>query len=151
MSKPKPLRKPPKRPCPPHQWKFPATTNDHVEHECKKCGKKTKRPKGKTLAVAAVILAALLPVSAAKCGGGQHQGLPVHTRNWWIQNLPPTDYIVFGPGRAEAARRVGASRFAAEVARAATDPGLGPAEQIEGRPLITQRAASRSSPARTTL
>ena len=55
----------------------------------------------KTLAVAAAVLAALLPVSAAKCGGGTHQGLPVHSRNWWIQNLPPADYIVFGPGQSK--------------------------------------------------
>ena len=45
----KPPKPPPKKPrpkCPPHLWKFPAITNDHVEHECKKCGTKTKRPKG---------------------------------------------------------------------------------------------------------
>jgi hypothetical protein len=41
--------KPPKKPrpkCPPHLWKFPAQTNNHIVHECKRCGTKTKRPKG---------------------------------------------------------------------------------------------------------
>jgi hypothetical protein len=63
--------KPPKKPkpkCPPHQWKFPAITNDHIEHICKRCGTKTKRPKGKGGKVLAIILIALavpfIPVAA---------------------------------------------------------------------------------------
>ncbi len=45
--KPPPPKKPPRAKCPPHVWKFPAKTNGDIEHECKKCGTKTKRPKGK--------------------------------------------------------------------------------------------------------
>jgi len=48
MAKPKPPK--PKAPCPKgngHQWKFPALVDDDsVWHECRKCGTKTKQPKG---------------------------------------------------------------------------------------------------------
>lgn len=97
MAKPKPPAKPPKPKCPPHQWKFPAITNDHIEHECKKCGTKTKRPKGKNskaVMAAAAILAALIPISAARCGGG----MGAHTQNWWENNPQYRgDFIVFQP------------------------------------------------------
>lgn len=49
-------------------------------------------------ALAAIFVAAVIPISAAKCGGGgQHQGMPVHTRNWWHQ-APQYQggFIVFG-------------------------------------------------------
>lgn len=106
MSK-KPPKAKAKEPCKPgkHVWGDAETTNGWVIHWCSKCPEKIERPrdksssgkrKGKTVAVAATILAALLPVSAAKCGGGQHQGLPVHSQKWCCSARVPASHSASG-------------------------------------------------------
>ena len=112
MSK-KPPKAKAKEPCKPgkHVFSKAETTNGWVIHLCSKCPETIRRPrdknssgkggKAKAVAVAAAVLAALLPVSAAKCGGGTHAGtrLPVHSQKWWW-DAPEYQggHIVFGPG-----------------------------------------------------
>ena len=76
-------------------------------HKCRKCGQVFERwrePMQGLRRAAAVLLAAAAIFGAGAfkgCTPGQHAAptLPVHTQNWWLINLPPQDYVVFGRGK----------------------------------------------------